>query len=43
MRAGLALLMVEVEIYHVLRKERAARDVAYFLLALFVIVGRWPY
>jgi uncharacterized membrane protein YphA (DoxX/SURF4 family) len=41
--AGLALLMVGAGIYHVRRKEHAALDVAIFLLALFVIVGRWPY
>ncbi len=35
--------MVEVEIYHARRKERAARDVAYSHLAHSVIVGRWPY
>jgi uncharacterized membrane protein YphA (DoxX/SURF4 family) len=41
--AGLALLMVGTAIYHVRHKEHAALDVAFFLLALFVIVGRWPY
>jgi hypothetical protein len=40
--AGLALLMVGSAIYHVRRKEPAAAVVATFLLALFVIVGRWP-
>lgn len=40
---GLALLMVGAGIYHVLRKEPAAPTVATFLLALFVIVGRWPH
>jgi hypothetical protein len=40
--AGLALLMVGVGIYHVRRREPAAAAVATFLLALFVIVGRWP-
>lgn len=40
--AGLALLMIGLAIYHVRRKEHAALDVAFFLLALFVIVGRWP-
>jgi len=39
---GLALLMVGATIYHVRRKESAAPAVATFLLALFVIVGRWP-
>jgi hypothetical protein len=40
--AGLALLMVGSAIYHVRRKEPAAAVIATFLLALFVIVGRWP-
>jgi DoxX-like family len=40
--AGLALLMVGAGIYHVRRREPAAAAVATFLLALFVIVGRWP-
>jgi hypothetical protein len=40
--AGLALLMVGVGVYHVRRREPAAAAVATFLLALFVIIGRWP-
>lgn len=40
--AGLALLMVGAGIYHLHRQEPAAHVVAIFLLALFVIVGRWP-
>lgn len=40
--AGLALLMVGAGIYHLVRREEAAPAVAGFLLALFVIVGRWP-
>jgi hypothetical protein len=40
--AGLALLMVAAGIYHMRRQESAAPSVALFLLALFVIVGRWP-
>jgi|HubBroStandDraft_1064217.scaffolds.fasta_scaffold12168_2 hypothetical protein len=40
--AWLGLLMVATGIYHVWRQESAAPDVALFLLALFVIVGRWP-
>jgi uncharacterized membrane protein YphA (DoxX/SURF4 family) len=40
--AGLALLMVFAGIYHLRRHETAAPTVALFLLALFVIVGRWP-
>jgi uncharacterized membrane protein YphA (DoxX/SURF4 family) len=39
---GLALLMVAAGIFHIRRKESAAPSVALFLLALFVIVGRWP-
>ena len=39
---GLALVMVLAGIYHLRRQEEAAPDVALFLLALFVIVGRWP-
>ena len=40
--AGLGLLMVGTGIFHVRRQESAAPDVSLFLLALFVIVGRWP-
>jgi uncharacterized membrane protein YphA (DoxX/SURF4 family) len=40
--AGLALIMVLAGIYHLRREEPAAPTVALFLLALFVIVGRWP-
>jgi uncharacterized membrane protein YphA (DoxX/SURF4 family) len=40
--AVLALLMVGTGIYHLRREESAAPDVSLFLLALFVIVGRWP-
>jgi len=39
---GLALLMVCAGIYHLRRHEEAAPAVSLFLLALFVIVGRWP-
>jgi len=39
---GLALLMVGAGIYHQRRDESAAPAVSTFLLALFVIVGRWP-
>jgi hypothetical protein len=38
----LALLMVAAGIYHVRRQESAAPSVTLFLLALFVLVGRWP-
>ena len=41
--SGLALLMVAATIYHLRRKEPAAPSIAAFLLALFVIVGRWPH
>jgi hypothetical protein len=41
--AGLALLMVGVGIYHARRHEHAVLDATCFLMALFVIVGRWPY
>lgn len=40
--AGLALLMVAAGIYHIRRQEPATPAVSLFLLALFVIVGRWP-
>jgi uncharacterized membrane protein YphA (DoxX/SURF4 family) len=39
---GLALLMVGAGIYHVRRQESAAPSVTMVLLALFVIIGRWP-
>lgn len=38
----LALIMVGAGIYHLTRRESAAPSVSLFLLALFVIVGRWP-
>ena len=41
--SGLALLMVAATIYHFRRRESAAPAIAAFLLALFVIVGRWPH
>ena len=41
--AGLALLMIVACVYHLRRKESAAPAIAAFLLALFVIVGRWPH
>jgi uncharacterized membrane protein YphA (DoxX/SURF4 family) len=40
--AWLGLIMVGAAIYHMRRRESAAPNVALFLLALFVIVGRWP-
>jgi uncharacterized membrane protein YphA (DoxX/SURF4 family) len=39
---GLALIMVLAGIYHQRRQESAAPAISLFLLALFVIVGRWP-
>jgi uncharacterized membrane protein YphA (DoxX/SURF4 family) len=39
---GLALIMVLAGIYHLRRQEPAAPNVALFLLAIFVIYGRWP-
>lgn len=41
--AFLAILMVGASIYHFRRKESAAPAIAALLLALFVIVGRWPH
>ena len=38
----LALIMVCAGIYHLRRQESAAPNVALFLLALFILVGRWP-
>jgi uncharacterized membrane protein YphA (DoxX/SURF4 family) len=40
--AGLALLMAGVGIFHVRRHQPTAPLIAVILLALFVIVGRWP-
>jgi len=40
---GLAILMVAATIYHVRRRESASPAISAFLLALFVIVGRWPH
>jgi len=40
--ACLALEMVAAGIYHLRREESAVPNVTLFLLALFVIVGRWP-
>ena len=40
--AWLALIMVAAGIYHLRREESAVPNVVLFLLALFVIVGRWP-
>jgi uncharacterized membrane protein YphA (DoxX/SURF4 family) len=40
--AGLALLVAAIGAYHARRREPTAPLVAVFLLAIFVIVGRWP-
>jgi len=40
---GLGLLMIGAAIYHARRKQHASLDATIFLLALFVIVGRWPF
>jgi uncharacterized membrane protein YphA (DoxX/SURF4 family) len=39
---GLAVLMIAAAIYHTRRQESATPSVTLFLLALFVLVGRWP-
>lgn len=39
--AALALLAVAGGIYHMRRKEPSAHNLAMFLLALLVIIGRW--
>ena len=39
--SALALLAVAGSIYHMRRKEPAAHNLAVFLLALLVILGRW--
>jgi hypothetical protein len=40
--AGLALVAMAGAVYHMRRHESGAPSIALFLLALFVIVGRWP-
>jgi len=40
--AGLALLLMALGAYHARRKEPTAPLVAVFLLAVLVIVARWP-
>ena len=40
--AGLALIMVLAGVYHLRRGEEAAPAVTLFLVALFVILLRWP-
>ena len=39
---GLGLIMVLATIYHGSRKESASPAITLLLLAVFVIVGRWP-
>jgi uncharacterized membrane protein YphA (DoxX/SURF4 family) len=41
--AFLAILMIAASIYHFRRRESASPAIAALLLALFVIVGRWPH
>ena len=40
--AWLALIMVGAATYHVRRGDPATPTIVLFLLALFIIVGRWP-
>ena len=40
--AWLAFLMVAATVYHLFRRESATPSIVLFLLALFIIVGRWP-
>ena len=40
--AWLALLMVAAGIYHVRHRNPATSAIVLFLLALFIMVGRWP-
>ena len=39
----LGLLMILGSIYHIRRQESAVPDVVLFLIALLVLVGRWPH
>jgi uncharacterized membrane protein YphA (DoxX/SURF4 family) len=39
---GLALVMIAAGVYHLRREESAAPNMSLFLLAVFVIYGRWP-
>lgn len=41
--AALALLMIVVSVYHARRHETAVPNVVLFLMAVLVIVGRWPH
>jgi hypothetical protein len=39
----LAIVMMGATLYHIRRKESAAPSISLFLLAVLVIVGRWPW
>jgi uncharacterized membrane protein YphA (DoxX/SURF4 family) len=39
----LAIVMIGASFYHIRRRESAAPSIVLFLLAVFVIVGRWPW
>jgi hypothetical protein len=41
--AFLAILMIGAVQYHLRRKESPAPSLVLILLAIFVIVGRWPW
>ena len=41
--AALALLMIVASVYHARRHETAVPNVVLFLMAILVIVGRWPH
>jgi len=41
--AGIAMLMIVVSVYHARRHETAVPNVVLFLMAVLVIVGRWPH
>jgi uncharacterized membrane protein YphA (DoxX/SURF4 family) len=40
--AALALLMIVISVYHARRHETTVPNVVLFLMAVLVIVGRWP-
>ena len=41
--AALAFLMIILSVYHARRNETAVPQVVLFLMAVLVIVGRWPH
>jgi hypothetical protein len=41
--AALAVLMIVASVYHARRHETAVPNVVLFLMAVLVIVGRWPH